>query len=77
MKKTGIVFLGEKKCMIKVGNIVYLKRAGGTIRESKLITSSVGLVIKEHQETGAITQFYVQFKKRPPQWYYQHDLFKI
>ena len=63
--------------MIKVGDIVYLKRRGGLVKEEQPVTSSVGLVIKEHREKGAIAQFYVQFDQKDPKWYYQHDLYKI
>ena len=63
--------------MIKVGDIVYKKRTGGMLGQNQSITSSIGLVIKEHREKGAIAQFYVQFDQKPPQWYYQHDLSKI
>ena len=63
--------------MIKVGDIVYKKRSGGLIKESENISSSIGLVIKDHRETGAIPQFYVQFDKQTPKWFYQHHLSKI
>ena len=52
--------------MIKVGDIVFRKRSGGLIKESENISSSIGLVIKDHRETGAIPQFYVQFDQQPP-----------
>jgi len=63
--------------MIKVGDIVYKKRSGGLIKESQNISSSIGLVIKDHRETGAIPQFYVQFDQQTPKWFYQHHLYKI
>ena len=63
--------------MIKAGDIVYLKRRGGLTKVEQPVTSSVGLVIKEHREKGAIAQFYVQFDQKDPKWYYQHDLYKI
>jgi hypothetical protein len=63
--------------MIKVGDIVFRKRSGGLIKESENISSSIGLVIKDHRETGAIPQFYVQFDQQPPKWFYQHHLSKI
>ena len=63
--------------MIKVGDIVYRKRSGGLIKESENISSTIGLVIKDHRETGAIPQFYVQFDQQPPKWFCQHHLSKI
>ena len=64
--------------MIKVGDIVYRKRRGGIIqRTSDVITSKIGLVIKEHNERGAVPQFYVQFDQQTPKWFYQHDLHRI
>ena len=63
--------------MIKVGDIVFRKRSGGLFKESENISSSIGLVIKDHRERGAIPQFYVQFDQRPPKWFYQHDLSKV
>ena len=64
--------------MIKVGDIVYQKRRGGIIQgTSDVITSRLGLIIKEHREKGAIPQFYVQFNQENPKLYYQHDLEKI
>ena len=39
--------------------------------------SRLGLVIKDHRDKGAIPQFYVQFNKELPKWYYQHDLHRI
>ena len=63
--------------MIKVGDIVFRKKSGGLIKESENISSSIGLVIKDHRERGAIPQFYVQFDQNTPKWYYQHDLHRI
>jgi len=62
--------------MIKVGDIVFLKRKGGLMNNQPL-TSRLGLVIKDYKEKGAITQFYVQFNQNTPKWYYQHHLHKI
>jgi hypothetical protein len=62
--------------MIKVGDIVFLKRKGGLMNNQPL-TSQLGLVIKDYKEKGAITQFYVQFNQNKPKWYYQHNLHKI
>ena len=62
--------------MIKPGDIVFMKRKGGLLNNQPL-TSRLGLVIKEHNEKGAIPQFYVQFNQETPKWYYQHDLKKI
>ena len=62
--------------MIKVGDIVFLKRKGGLMNNQPL-TSRLGLVIKEHKEKGAIPQFYVKFNQNDPKWYYQHDLHRI
>ena len=63
--------------MIKSGDIVYLRRRGGMLMSHSPLTNKVGLVIKEHKETGAIPQFYVQFNQETPKWYYQHDLYRI
>ena len=64
--------------MIKPGDIVYQKRRGGIIQgTSDIITSRLGLVIKEFKEKGAIPQYYVQFDQKDPKWFYQHDLHKI
>jgi hypothetical protein len=62
--------------MIKVGDIVFLKRKGGLMNNQPL-TSHLGLVIKEHKEKGAIPQFYVKFNQNNPKWYYQHNLYRI
>ena len=64
--------------MIKVGDIVYQKRKGGIIQGiSDVITSRLGLVIKEYKEKGAVPQYYVQFDQKDPKWFYQHELHKI
>jgi len=64
--------------MIKVGDIVYRNRRGGFLHDKPVpVKNSLGLVIKEHREKGAIPQFYVQFNQNTPEWYYQHDLYKI
>jgi len=64
--------------MIKVGDIVYRKRRGGIIqRTSDVITSKIGLVIKEYNERGAPQQFYVQFDQQTPKWFLQPDLHRI
>jgi hypothetical protein len=62
--------------VIKPGDIVFQKRKGGLMNNQPL-TSRLGLVIKEHNEKGAVPQFYVQFNQETPKWYYQHDLKKI
>ena len=62
--------------MIKPGDIVHLCYQGG-LKKNKPYTKGIGLVIKELKEKGAIPQFYVQFDKETPRWYYQHDLYKI
>ena len=62
--------------MIEVGNIVYQKWKGGLLNNQTLETR-LGLVIKEHKEKGAITQFYVKFNQDTPKWYYQHHLQRI
>ncbi len=64
--------------MIKVGDIVFRKRKGGFIHDKAVpVKNSLGLVIKEHKEKGAIPQYYVQFDQKDPKWFYQHDLHKI
>lgn len=62
--------------MIKPGNIVYQTYRGGLL-STRPKTSRLGLVIKQYEEKGAIPQYYVQFDKELPKWYYQHDLHKI
>jgi len=62
--------------MIKVGDIVFKKRTGGLLNNQNL-TSSLGLVIKDHREKGAVPQFYVQFDQKSPKWFYQHQLHRI
>ena len=60
---------------MKIGDIVYQVRRGGFIHDKPVtIKTSVGLIIKEHKEKGAIPQFYVQFDQKTPKWYYKHDL---
>tara|TARA_R110000782_G_scaffold37869_2_gene89315 strand:- start:3932 stop:4126 length:195 start_codon:yes stop_codon:yes gene_type:complete len=63
--------------MINIGNIVYRKRSKGTLRNNQISKASIGLVIKEHKEEGAITQYYVAFGQDRPMWFYQQDLHKI
>lgn len=64
--------------MLKVGDIVYRVRRGGFIHEKPTpVTDSIGLIIKEYREKGAIPQYYVQFDQKDPKWFYQHDLHKI
>jgi len=64
--------------MIKRGDIVYKVRKGGFLHDRPIpFKGELGLVIKEHQEKGAVPQYYVQFDQKDPQWYYQHDLAKI
>lgn len=62
--------------MIKVGDIVFRKYKGG-FRNNKPNELSLGLVIKEFKEKGAISQYYVQFDQKDPKWFYQHDLHRI
>ena len=64
--------------MIKPGDIVYRVRKGGFIHDHPIaVKDSVGLVIKEIKERCTITQFYVQFNKEAPKWFYQHDLQRV
>jgi hypothetical protein len=64
--------------MIKRGDIVYRVRKGGFIHESPVaVKDKVGLVIKEIRDRGSIPQYYVQFGKGIPKWFYQHDLQKV
>ena len=61
--------------MIKPGDIVYRVRRGGFIHEEPVaVKDKVGLVIKELKERCGVPQFYVQFSKETPKWFYQHDL---
>jgi len=63
--------------MISIGDIVYKKRTNGILASNRISKKSIGLVIKEHQDPGAVTQFFVQFDQRQPKWYYQHHIQKI
>ena len=63
--------------MINLGDIVFQRKRSGSLINSSIIKTRLGLVIKEHKEKGAIPQFYVQFNQELPRWYYQHDLEKI
>jgi len=63
--------------MISIGNIVYRQRSKGTIQNNQTIKTSIGLVIKEYKDKGAITQYYVAFGQDRPMWFYQHQLKKI
>lgn len=65
--------------MIQPGNIVYRIRRGGLIHnnEPAAVKDKIGLVIKEVKEKGCIPQYYVQFDKETPKWFYQHDLRRI
>ena len=62
--------------MIKVGDIVFRKYKGG-FRNNQPNESSLGLVIKEFKEKGAVAQYYVRFDQDDPKWFYQHDLHRI
>jgi len=62
--------------MIKVGDIVFRRYTGG-LRNNQPNESSLGLVIKEFKEKGAIPQYYVKFDQKDPKWYYQHNLHRI
>jgi hypothetical protein len=58
-----------------LGNIVHLRRSQGLIKDAEVITSDVGLVIKEHKEKGAVPQYQIKWtKKEKPLWYYAHQL---
>jgi hypothetical protein len=64
--------------MIKPGDIVYRVRKGGFIHDYPIaVKDKVGLVIKEMKEKNSVVQFYVQFNKETPKWFYQHDLHRI
>ena len=64
--------------MIKPGDIVYRVRRGGFIHDHPVaVKDRVGLVIKEIREKKTVPQFYVQFNKETPKWFYQHDLQRI
>ena len=62
--------------MIKVGDIVFRKYFGG-LKNNQPNESSLGLVIREYKEKGAIPQYHVQFDQKDPKWYYQHELHRI
>jgi hypothetical protein len=64
--------------MIKRGDIVYRVLKGGFIHSHPVsVKDSVGLVIKEIKEKGAIPQYHVQFGQETPKWFYQHDLRRV
>ena len=64
--------------MIKVGDIVYKLRRGGFLHDEPIpVKGNIGLVIKEYTDKGAVPQYYVQFIKETPKWYYQHDICRI
>jgi len=64
--------------VIKPGNIVYRVRRGGFIHDYPVaVKDRVGLVIKEIKAKNEVPQFYVQFDKETPKWFYQHDLRRI
>ena len=66
--------------MINPGDIVYRLRRGGFIHDRPVVVKdNVGLVIKERRKIKPteVPQYYVQFDKETPKWYYQHDLCKI
>ena len=62
--------------MIKPGDIVYRRYKGG-LKNNQPYVKSVGLVIKRIKERNEVAQYYVQFNKENPKWFYQHDLYKI
>ena len=63
--------------MLRRGDIVYLQRVGGIIkdipREDK---SRIGLIIDEYEEKGCIPQYRVQFQNEA-KWYHRQYLQKI
>ena len=63
--------------MIKPGDIVFLKRTNGILKNQSLVTKSIGLVIKEYKDKGAVPQYYVQFDQKHPKWFYHHELHRI
>jgi hypothetical protein len=64
--------------MIKPGDIVFLKRTNGILKNQSLVTKSIGLVIKEYQEKGAVTQYMVKWQgDTKGKWYYQHNLHRL
>ena len=62
--------------MIKLGDIVFRRYKGG-LKNNQPNESSLGLVIKEYTDKGAIPQYYVQFDQKDPTWFYQHELHRI
>jgi|15BtaG_2_1085339.scaffolds.fasta_scaffold05447_2 hypothetical protein len=63
--------------MIKRGDIVFLRRAGGIIKDiPKEDKSRIGLVIDEHIEKGCYPQYRVQFKDER-KWFHSQYLQKI
>ena len=62
--------------MIKPGDIVYRRYQGG-LKNNQPYVKGVGLVIKRIKEKNEVAQYYVQFDKESPKWFYQHDLYKI
>jgi hypothetical protein len=63
--------------MIKRGDIVFLRRAGGIIKDTpKEDKSRIGLVIDEHIEKGCYPQYRVQFQNEC-KWFHSQYLQKI
>ncbi len=62
--------------MINPGDIVYRRFKGG-LKNNQPYEKGVGLVIKRIKEKNEVAQYYVQFDKETPKWFYQHDLYKI
>jgi len=63
--------------MLKLGDIVYIKRSGGLIKNlPREDRSKIGLIIGIHQEKGCYPQFKVQFKNES-KWHLQQYLQKI
>ena len=72
---------------IQVGDIVYRKATGGTLRVQRLDRSQIGLVVDKHKgfedelSSGAaliIRQYKVKFNNCPNgKWFYEDDLHKI
>ena len=62
--------------MIQPGDIVYRRFKGG-LKNNQPYEKGVGPVIKRIKEKNEVAQYYVQFDKETPKWFYQHDLYKI
>jgi hypothetical protein len=67
--------------MISPGDLVYRFKKPGKLSKGKVVTSDVGLVIRElpsDNQKGYVKQVQVKFlKDAKPLWFYHYDLRKV